>query len=99
MDTKTSNEASHIPIWNIQKSRLRSFLLFSPQIFLTGKGGLYAERFSIRAVHFYLPPMRHPPHVWKDHRHRFAKMFQVQPALGHPDGKEQNIRHKGIPLF
>lgn len=35
MDTKTSNEASHIPIWNIQKSRLRSFLLFSPQIFLT----------------------------------------------------------------
>ncbi len=30
---------------------------------------------------------------------RFAKMFQVQPALGHPDGKEQNICHTGIPLF
>ena len=42
---------------------------------------------------------RCPPHVWKDHRHRFAKMFQVQPALGHPDGKEQNICHTGIPLF
>ena len=99
MDTKTTNEAFRISIWNIQKSRLRSFLLFSPQIFLTWKGGSYAKWFSVWTVHFYLSPMRHSPHVWKDHRHRLAKMFQVQPTLGHPDGKEQTIHYTGIPLF
>lgn len=28
-----------------------------------------------------------------------CKMFQVQPTLGHPDGKEQTIHYTGIPLF